>query len=62
MPEAALARELETPYVALCVVANWAAGRGDSPGAIDFERIETVLPEAMGRLRRIIEHMCSAAG
>jgi purine nucleoside phosphorylase len=28
MPEAALARELEIPYAALCVVANWAAGRG----------------------------------
>ena len=25
MPEAALARELEIPYAALCVVANWAA-------------------------------------
>lgn len=62
MPEAALARELGTPYVALCVVANWAAGRGDSPGAIDFERIETVLPEAMGRVRKIIEHMCAASG
>ena len=30
MPEAALARELELPYAAICVVVNHAAGRGDS--------------------------------
>ena len=30
MPEAALARELGLPYVAICVVVNHAAGRGDS--------------------------------
>jgi len=29
MPEAALAREIGLPYVSICVVVNWAAGRGD---------------------------------
>ena len=33
MPEAALARELGLPYVAICVVVNHAAGRGDSARA-----------------------------
>jgi 5'-methylthioadenosine phosphorylase len=60
MPEAALARELETPYAALCVVANWGAGRCDSAEAIHFEKIEAVLQEAMGQARRVIEHLCAA--
>lgn len=60
MPEAGLARELETPYAAICVVANWAAGRGDSASAISFERIEAVLQESLGQVRRVIEHLCAA--
>lgn len=60
MPEAALARELELPYAALCVVANWAAGRGDSVNGIQFERLEAVLHEAMGRVRTILEGMCTS--
>lgn len=58
MPEACLARELEVPYAAICVVANWAAGRGDSEHAISFDRIEEVLKESLGKARRIIEQMC----
>ena len=57
MPEAALARELGLEYAAIAVSANYAAGRGDSEHAIPMERIETVLAEAMGRVRRIIEHL-----
>ncbi|MCX8086408.1 MAG: S-methyl-5'-thioinosine phosphorylase [Rhodocyclaceae bacterium] len=60
MPEASLARELATPYAAICAVANWAAGRGDSRHLIRFEEIEAVLQEAMGRVRTIIEHLCAA--
>lgn len=60
MPEAALARELEVPYAALCVVANWGAGRRDSAQAIHFERIEAVLQEAMVEARQVIEHLCAA--
>jgi 5'-methylthioadenosine phosphorylase len=59
MPEASLARELETPYAAICVVANWGAGRGDSAGAIPFDRIEAVLQESLGRVRSVIEHLCA---
>ncbi len=60
MPEACLARELEVPYAAICVVANWAAGRGDSEHAISFDRIEEVLKDSLGKARRIIEHLCEA--
>ncbi|MBI5792508.1 MAG: S-methyl-5'-thioinosine phosphorylase [Rhodocyclales bacterium] len=60
MPEAGLARELELPYAALCVVANWAAGRADSLHGIRFESLEAVLQEAMARVRRIIEGLCEA--
>ena len=57
MPEAALAREAGLPYAALCVVANWAAGRHDSVNTINFEQIESALRLAMGRVRRVIEHL-----
>jgi 5'-methylthioadenosine phosphorylase len=60
MPEAALARELELPYAALCVVANWAAGRGDSAHGIKFESLEAVLQQAMGRVRSILEGLCAS--
>jgi len=60
MPEASLARELETPYAAICAVANWGAGRGDSATAIHFDRIEAVLQVALGKARLVIEHMCAA--
>jgi len=54
MPEAALAREVGCPYAALAVVANWAAGRGDSQTMIRFSGIEAVLHEAMGRVRKLL--------
>jgi 5'-methylthioinosine phosphorylase len=58
MPEAALAREISLEYAAIAVVANYAAGRGDSEHAVPLDRIEAVLDEAMGRVRRIIERLC----
>jgi 5'-deoxy-5'-methylthioadenosine phosphorylase len=58
MPEAALARELGLEYAAIAVVANYAAGRGDSARAIPLDKIQAVLDEAMGRVRRIIEKLC----
>lgn len=61
MPEASLARELGTPYAAICVVANWAAGRGDSKHKIRLEAIEAVLQESLGRVRKVIEHLCATA-
>lgn len=58
MPETALAREAGLDYAAIAVVANRAAGRGDSARAISLERIEAVLRESMRRVRRIIEKLC----
>ena len=58
MPEAALAREISLEYAAIAVVANYAAGRGDSSHAVSLDKIEVVLEEAMGRVRRIIEKFC----
>jgi 5'-methylthioinosine phosphorylase len=58
MPEAVLAREISLEYAAINVVANYAAGRGDSQHAVPLDRIGTVLEEAMGRVRRIIEKVC----
>jgi 5'-methylthioinosine phosphorylase len=60
MPEAALARELGLEYAAIAVSANYAAGRGESKHAVPMERIEAVLAEAMGRVRRIIEQLVDA--
>ena len=58
MPEAALAREVGLEYAAIAVVANHAAGRGDSAHAISLDEIEAVLEEAMERVRRILEKLC----
>ena len=60
MPEAALARELGLEYAAIAVSANYAAGRSESEHAVPMERIEAVLGEAMGRVRRIIEQLVGA--
>lgn len=57
MPEAALARELGLEYATIAVVANYAAGRGDSVEGISMEGIVAVLEEAMGKVRRIIDRL-----
>jgi len=57
MPEAALARELDLDYAAVGVIANFAAGKGDSANRIALDAIEAVLEDAMGRVRRVIEQM-----
>lgn len=58
MPEAALAREQQIAYAAINVIANHAAGRGDSEHKIEFEQIEQVLREAMIRVGKILEKLC----
>ncbi|MBS3917154.1 MAG: S-methyl-5'-thioinosine phosphorylase [Sulfuritalea sp.] len=58
MPETALARELDLPYAAVTVVANHAAGRGESKLGIQFASLEDILRESMERVRRIIEMIC----
>jgi 5'-methylthioadenosine phosphorylase len=59
MPEASLARELSLPYAMLAVVANWAAGKGDSAQQIVLEDIVAILDEGLIKVRRIIEHRAS---
>jgi 5'-deoxy-5'-methylthioadenosine phosphorylase len=58
MPEASLAREIGLDYAAIAVVANYAAGRGDSERAVPLDKIQAVLDEALGRVRRIIAKFC----
>ena len=58
MPEAGLAREISLEYATIAVVANYAAGRGDSQRAVPLDKIGEVLEEAMSRVRRIIERFC----
>ena len=57
MPEAVLAREIGVPYAAVSVVANYAAGRGDSQHGISFDAIQDVLGESMQQVRNLIEHL-----
>ena len=57
MPEAVLARELGIAYVAIDVVVNQAAGRGDSAQAISIERIAGVLESAMDKVKTLIDHL-----
>ncbi len=58
MPEAALAREVSLDYAAIAVVANYAAGRGDSARAVPLDKIGEILDQAMIRVRHIIEKLC----
>lgn len=60
MPEAALAREAGLEYATIAVVANFAAGRGDSLHSVRMEDIEQVLQQALVRVRRIIEQLVAA--
>ena len=58
MPEAALARELEMNYAPIAVVANYAAGRGDSLHGINMETVNATARQAMDRVRIILNHVC----
>ena len=60
MPEAALAREMGLEYATIAVVANFAAGRGDSLHSVHMEDIEQVLQQSLVRVRRIIEQLVAA--
>jgi 5'-methylthioadenosine phosphorylase len=59
MPEAALARELELPYAAICVVVNHAAGRVDSADQISMESIAKVLETAMDRVHALLMRLAA---
>jgi 5'-methylthioinosine phosphorylase len=60
MPEAALARELDLPYVHICVVANWAAGRGSSKEQISHDAIERTMQASIARVSNIIAAFAAA--
>ncbi|MBF4990573.1 S-methyl-5'-thioinosine phosphorylase [Methylophilus sp. QUAN] len=60
MPEAALARELGVAYAAICPVANFAAGRGDSRQSIQFEQVMPLLQQTMDKVRTVIAQYLSA--
>lgn len=62
MPEAALARELKLDYANLCIVANWAAGRGDSSHAVSLDDIKKALEAGIGRVRQIVGRVAQAYG
>ena len=53
MPEAVLARELELPYAACAVVANWAAGLGGRE-EVAMSEIEQNLKVGMERVRDLL--------
>jgi len=55
MPETALAKELELDYAIIAVVANYAAGRGDSTAGINIETVNATATAAMARVRSILE-------
>lgn len=57
MPEAALARELETCYACCAVVANWAAGK--SEGVITMDDIGKNLQDGMQQLSDLLESFVS---
>ena len=57
MPEAALARELEMRYAALCPIVNYAAGRGGGKHDIQSEDMSKVLNGTMELVRKLIERV-----
>lgn len=60
MPEAVLARELGVSYAAICPVANFAAGRGDSAQSIQFEQVMPLLQQTMDKVRSVIAQYLSS--
>jgi len=55
MPEAALAREAELDYAALCVVVNHAAGRGSSSERVELAALDSVLQTTIRRALCVLE-------
>lgn len=57
MPEAALARELGLPYALVAVVANYAAGRGDSGTKVDFSAASSVLDCSLRSAEQLLKRL-----
>lgn len=62
MPEAALAREIGLCYAVIAVVANHAAGRGESRDVVHMQDINATLHVALTRVRRILEQLVENDG
>jgi len=62
MPEAGLARELGLCYAAIAVVANHAAGRGESVEGIRMQDINVTLQDVLIKVRNILEKLVEADG
>lgn len=58
MPEAALARELDMEYCAICVVTNYAAGVADSERKIAFDGGQPLFEQAMQSVQAILSGWC----
>ena len=61
MPETALAMELELKYATIAVVANYAAGRGDSKYGINMEQVNATATATMDRVRSILESVVNCS-
>jgi len=62
MPEAALAREIGLSYAAIAVVANDAAGRGDSKNSIAMSDLTAVLQQALEKVKVILDELAGFRG
>jgi 5'-methylthioinosine phosphorylase len=60
MPEAALARELELPYVSICMVVNLAAGLGDLP--LTTAMMHEILEGEAGVVRKLLSEFLRQRG
>jgi 5'-methylthioinosine phosphorylase len=58
MPEAALAREMDIAYAAVCMVVNAAAGLGNEPLSIDSMR--AILVQEAAVVRRLLQALLQA--
>jgi 5'-deoxy-5'-methylthioadenosine phosphorylase len=62
MPEACLARELELSYVAICPVANHAAGRGESAEGISSAMLNQSSKQTIKNTITILQQLVKAYG
>lgn len=62
MPEAYLAHEKGIPYASICIVSNWAAGKGDSAQGIHIDAASGVFETAISKVHKIVECMSGVCG
>ena len=62
MPEAALARQLDLPLAAICVVVNAAAGRGGQGGGIDLRSLGRSREAGLNAAGRLAAAFCGLEG